>query len=394
MSAKEKNPFRPGNGIVPPFVAGREQVLESFSSLLDENSRGLPRNLILYGLRGTGKTVMLQLFRTVCEEKGWLFAEREFNERFRDEEFFAEAFLKDVTNLASQVSLRKRLKEMGKKVGDTIKPEEVEVLGVKYKPFYKSEHVLLEDHLKDSLVDNWKVIDESSSKNKGLVFLYDEFHSVRDCAPNFPLASLLGAMAYAQRKGCKYILVIAGLPNIRGYLKEAKTYVERMFAFSELGNLPKVDARRAIEEPLSASGIKFDDDVLEAIANETRGYPYFLQFYCYYLVEKLDKFSITLSDYRAVHEEILSQLDRSFFEDRFDQASDAEQQILLSMAKAGEEDVKTSEICKRVKQDYQTAIVTLNRLLDKNFIYKTRKGRYSFALPLFRDFLLRKLSRT
>ncbi|MGO8806544.1 MAG: ATP-binding protein [Candidatus Bathyarchaeia archaeon] len=101
MSAKEKNPFRPGNGIVPPFVAGREQVLESFSSLLDENSRGLPRNLILYGLRGTGKTVMLQLFRTVCEEKGWLFAEREFNERFRDEEFFAEAFLKDVTNLAS-----------------------------------------------------------------------------------------------------------------------------------------------------------------------------------------------------------------------------------------------------------------------------------------------------
>src|SRR5208337_5334304 len=133
---------------------------------------------------------------------------------------------------------------------------------------------------------------------------------------------------------------------------------------------------------------------LEVIVNETRGYPYFLQFYCYYLIEKLNKFTITLSDYQGIHEEILTQLDKSFFEDRFDQASELEQKILLSMAKAGEEDVKTSEICKRIKQDYQTIIVSLNRLLDKNIIYKSRKGRYNFALPLFRDFLLRKLSRT
>lgn len=394
MSARDKNPFRPGNGIVPPFVAGRDQVFELFSSLLDENARGLPRNLILYGLRGTGKTVMLQLFKTMCEEKGWLFAEREFNERFRDEEFFAEAFLRDLTNSVSQVSLRKRVKELGKKVGEAIKPEEVEVLGVKYKPFYRSERILLEDYLKDSLVANWKVINESSAKNKGLVFLYDEFHAVRDYAPNFPLASLLGAMAHAQRQKCRYILVLAGLPNMRVYLKEAKTYVERMFTFSELGNLPPVDAQRAIEEPLAASSIRFEDQALEAIVRETRGYPYFLQFYCYYLIEKVNKFTITLSDYQGIHEAILTQLDKSFFENRFDQASDVEQKILLSMAKAGEEDVKTSEICNRIKQDYQTIIVSLNRLLDKNIVYRTRKGRYSFALPLFRDFLLRKLSRT
>ena len=392
LSAKNRNPFRPGNGIVPPFVAGRDNVLRSFRQILDENSRGLPRNLILYGLRGTGKTVMLQLFKEICEEEGWLYVEREFNERFRDEEKFAEAFLRDLTNSASRVSLKKRVKEVGKKLGSSIKPEEVEAFGVKYKPFYKSEGTLLEDHLKESLIDDWNVI--GKSQRKGLVFLYDEFHSIRDAEPNFPLASLLGAMAHAQRHGCRYVLVFAGLPNMRGYLKEAKTYVERMFAYIELGNLAPTEARRAIVDPLDVAQIRFEDDVVRTIVGETHGYPYFLQFYCYDLIERLNKNVIDATDYDRTHAEILSLLDKSFFEDRFEQVSGAEQEILFAMARAGEENIKTSEIGRRAHMDYQSMLVSLNRLVDKNVIYKTRKGRYSFALPLFREFLLRKLNRT
>ena len=127
------------------------------------------------------------------------------------------------------------------------------------------------------------------------------------------------------------------------------------------------------------------------LPNETRGYPYFIQFYCYYLIEKLNKRDIKLPDYQRVHAEILGQLDRSFFEDRFEQTSEAEREVLFSMAKTGEQNVKTSEIRAKIRrqQDYQTMISSLERLIDKNIIYKARKGRYSFALPLFREFLLR-----
>jgi len=394
MSVRERNPFRPGNGIVPPVLAGRDAALNSFARLLDENLRGLPRNLMLYGLRGTGKTVLLQVFRQICEEKGWLLVEREFNERYRDEEVFAEALLQDLTAAASRISLVKRAKQVGKEVAELLKPEELEVLGVRYKPFYRSRKIPLEDHLKNHLVDNWKVFASAAEEVHGLVFLYDEFHTVRDVEPNFPLASLLGGLAHAQRTGCRYILVVSGLPNMKANMKEAKTYVERMFRFEEVGNLGPEDAKKAIEEPVVKARIAFDPRVIETLVKETQGYPYFLQFYGYYLIENLNRESVSVSDYEKVHTGMLKELDRSFFEDRFQQASDAEQDVLFAMARLGEQNVKTSDISRKCKQYYQTLMSSLNRLIDKNLIYKARKGRYSFALPLFRDFLLRKLSRS
>jgi len=394
VSVRDRNPFRPGNGIVPPVLAGRDAVLDSFARLLDENLRGLPRNLMLYGLRGTGKTVLLQVFRQICEEKGWLLMEREFNERYRDEEVFAEALLQDLTAAASRISLVKRAKRVGKEVAELLKPEELEVLGIRYKPFYRSRKIPLEDHLKNHLVDNWKVFARAADEVHGLVFLYDEFHTVRDIEPNFPLASLLGGLAHAQRTGCRYILVVSGLPNMKTNMKEAKTYVERMFRFEEVGNLGSEDAKKAIEEPIAKAEIAFDPEVIEAILRETRGYPYFLQFYGYYLIENLNRESVRFSDYEKVHSGMLEELDRSFFEDRFEQASDAEQDVLLAIARLEEQNVKTSDISRKCKQDYQTLMSILNRLIDKNLIYKARKGKYSFALPLFRDFLLRKLSKS
>lgn len=375
-------------------MAGRDAALGSFARLLDENLRGLPRNLMLYGLRGTGKTVLLQVFRQICEQKGWLLVEREFNERYRDEEVFAEALLQDLTAAASRISLVKRAARVGKEVAELLKPEELEVLGIRYKPFYRSRKIPLEDHLKNHLVDNWKVFARAADEVHGLVFLYDEFHTIRDIEPNFPLASLLGGLAIAQRTGCRYILVVSGLPNMKTNMKEAKTYVERMFRFEEVGNLGPEDTKKAIEEPTVKAGIAFDPKVIEAIVRETRGYPYFLQFYGYYLVENLNRESVRISDYEKVHTGMLEELDRSFFEDRFEQASDAEQDVLFAIARLGEQNVKTSDISRKCKQDYQTLMSSLNRLIDKNLIYKARKGRYSFALPLFRDFLLRKLSKS
>jgi hypothetical protein len=396
QTPRERNPFKPGNGIIPPFVAGREKVFESFRSLLDGNVRGLPKNMILAGLRGTGKTVVLELFKQVCDEKKWIFVEREFSERFRDEEVFAEAILKDITKAATEVSLKKRFAEFGKRVGQVIKPEEIEAFGVKYKPFYKRDRVLLDDHLKENLINNWKEFKPDSGYN-GAVFLYDEFHTVRDTPPNFPLKSYLGAIAYAQRNKCRYVIVLAGLPNMKTYLEEAKTYVERMFEFPEIGNLPEPEAREAIEQPLFAVGIKFEEDVIRKILEETGGYPYFIQFYCYELINRLNKSTINFDDYNGIHKEIVELLDQSFFEGRFEKASDFEQDVLFAMVKTKKDTMRTSDIFSKLSRkhrDYQTTISALEQLMGKNLIYRPKKGRYSFALPLFRNFLTRKLSET
>lgn len=245
------NPFVPGNGIEPRYLAGRDEYIESFTGSLQSFEQGLPRNTVLSGLRGTGKTVLLRRFKLVAESRDWLTVEREFNARFSDENAFAEAMVKDVVTKATDVSLAAKLKKLGKRVVDTIKPEELDVYGITYKPFYKeARKELLEDYLKEILVKNWDVFKKSG--HKGLLLLYDEFHTVKDRKgqKSFPLASLLGALSYAQRNGCNYYLCASGLPIIKSNLKEAKTYTERMFEFRELDNLDAQEASKAIAKTL------------------------------------------------------------------------------------------------------------------------------------------------
>jgi hypothetical protein len=142
------NPFRPGNGIEPKYLAGRQEYIESFEKSLKTYESGLPRNTVLSGLRGTGKTVLLKHFKILAESRGWLTIEREFGERFSDEGAFAEAVANDIVSKASEISLVKKIKESGKKIFNFAKPAELGGYGVTYKPFYKSKKQLLDDYLR------------------------------------------------------------------------------------------------------------------------------------------------------------------------------------------------------------------------------------------------------
>lgn len=117
------NPFRPGNGIEPKYLAGRQEYIDSFQKSLVSAENGLPRNTVLSGLRGTGKTVLLKHFKIIAESRGWITAEREFGERFSEEGSFAEALATDVVSSASEISISKKIKESGKKMLDCTKPE-------------------------------------------------------------------------------------------------------------------------------------------------------------------------------------------------------------------------------------------------------------------------------
>ncbi len=239
------------------------------------------------------------------------------------------------------------------------------------------------------LVSNWGVFRDSG--RKGALLLYDEMYNLRDSRENnqYALSSFLEALSYAQRKGCNYCLCACGLPALKANLKTAKTYSERMFLFQEVGNLSREDSIKALTEPLKGSHFSLEGNLPAAIASETAGYPYFIQFYGHYLTENCGNKKILPSDFIRIKHRLITSLDKSFFEDRFNLASDSEKKILLAMAKAGKGEVSTFQISQSSKVGYGTLIQLLIRLSNKGLIYKVRKGKYDFAIPLFRDYLLR-----
>ena len=383
------NPFRPGNGIEPKYLAGRQEYIESFEKSLKSYESGLPRNTVLSGLRGTGKTVLLKHFKIVAEARGWITVEREFGERFSDEGAFAEAIANDIVSKASEISLAKKIKESGKRILDFAKPEELSGYGITYKPFYKTKKQLLDDYLKDLLIKNWNVFEKSG--HRGVAFLYDEFHTVRDRRDTraFPLGSLLSALSIAQRNRCNYYLCLSGLPIIKSNLKRAKTYTERMFDFREVGNLSSEEAKEAISKTLGGSDHEFEAPLIERIVDETRGYPYFLQFYGYFAIENATKRKVSLNDFLSMKPKLIGELDASFFEGRFNAASSREKAVLEAIAKIGEADVETNQIIRTSKIEHGTLMQLLIRLVDKGLLYRSSRGKYSFTLPLFREYLLR-----
>jgi len=379
------NPFRPGNGIIPPYLAGREKGTLWFENSL-ESALSLPQNLVLSGIRGTGKTVLLRKFEEICTKKKWLFVRREFNSKLNQEGEFLNALLTDIITKTKGVSLAKRLKKpvIGFKKDNTDNTEEdiIYILTQKYKG-------PLGDKLEAILEDVYEPI--SKAEYNGLVLLYDEFHFIEDgkIGNNFPLSLLLESFSHAQQKGLMYYLVLSGLPPLFPNMVKSKTYAERMFSVKNIGNLSREASQKAIRLPLKESKITFTDELINTIVKETQGYPYFLQFYPYYLIQNIPKKKIGLIEFNEMYPLILKELDGSFFSGRFNRASDGEQKILFEMAKLAPE-IRFSELREKTKIDKNYLNQIMISLIEKRLIFRIGRGKYNFTLPLFEKFLLRK----
>lgn len=382
---KRDNPFRPGNGIMPPYLAGRENEIFWFENSL-ESALSLPQNLVLLGIRGTGKTVLLRKFEDICSQKRWLFARREFNNKLNQEGEFLNALLTDIITKTKGISLAKRLKKpvIGFREGykEDIEGDFISILIQKYKG-------PLGDRLEAILTDVYEAI--IKAEYNGLVLLYDEFHFIEDSkiSDNFPLSLLLESFSHVQQEGLRYYLVLSGLPPLFPNLVKAKTYAERMFSVKSLGNLPKEASQEAIGLPLKKSNITFTDELINTIIEETQGYPYFLQFYPYHLIQNIPKKRIGSKEFNEMSPLLLKELDESFFSGRFNRASESEQKILLEMAKLGSE-IKFSELREKTEIDKNYLNQILISLIEKGLIYRVSRGKYRFTLPLFEKFLIRK----
>ena len=379
------NPFRPGNGIMPPYLAGRESEIFWFENSLT-SALSLPQNLVLSGIRGTGKTVLLRIFENICTKKKWLFVRREFNNKLNQEGEFLNALLTDIVAKTKGVSLVKKLRKpligFKERYKEGIDGDIISILIQKYKG-------PLGDRLEAILRDVYNAILEAGYN--GLVLLYDEFHFIEDgkVNDNYPLSLLLESLSHVQQEGLRYYLVLSGLPPLFPNLVKAKTYAERMFSVKNIGNLSKDASFKAIKLPLEDAGINFTDELINTIVEEAQGYPYFLQFYPYYLIQNIPKKRITLKDFKEMYPLLLKELDESFFMGRFNRASDGEQKILFEMAKLGSE-IKFSELREKAKIDKNYLNQILISLIEKGLIFRIGRGKYKFTLPLFEKFLLRK----
>jgi hypothetical protein len=397
-----KNPFRPGAGHMPPFLAGRKKEQDEFKDLLKQDV--VLKNLVLTGLRGIGKTVLLETFKPVAIQMGWLWAGTDLSESTSiSETNLAIRLLTDLSVVTSSIVV-----SVSERAGTGFAGRPIEVpTALNYQTLaaiYEHTPGLVADKLKGVLEFVWPYI--RMAGKHGIVFAYDEAQNLADhsAKDQFPLSLLLDVFQSVQRKGICYMLALTGLPTLFPKLVEARTYSERMFHVVFLDPLSKEETKVAVCKPIEEEDcIGFDEDSLTTVWHQTRGYPYFIQYVC------REIFDIWVQALNADQPppvvpvgEITLKLDTDFFAGRWAKATDRQRQLLwvVSLLENCEEEFTVQEVVasasnKGLKKPFTSSHVNqmLGSLSEVGLVYKNRHGKYSFAVPLLADFIRRQAER-
>lgn len=271
------NPFRPGNGVPPPYLAGRDRLLSTFEDWLLEVPP-LHANWALTGLRGTSKTVLLGEFATRAERAGWLTLQRELGDRHRDDIRLAEAIAEDCAALIGRADAIAAVRQAIESGARWLRPRRISIGEVSVDPSYASQARAPANLMRTALAQPDSVL--SHAERPGAILLYDEAHLLADDRgrERFPLSGLLAALGAVQRQRPRVRTVVCGLPTLSLNLKRARTYAERMFRHAVVGNLELDAAEEALAIPLAGTRRSFGLSLIGEICEQTAGYPYFLQF--------------------------------------------------------------------------------------------------------------------
>ena len=411
------NPFRPGAGHRPPHLAGREPEMQEFQRLLTQET--ILENMILTGLRGVGKTVLLDALKPVAIRERWLWIGTDLSESSSvSEETMAIRLMTDLSVVTSSLVVE-RSEEL---IGFTGKTKLERTLNFHtLTNIFNNTPGLVADKLKNVLEIVWRAL--SAHGARGLIFAYDEAQNLADQAQKeqYPLSLLLDVFQSLQRKEMRFMLVLAGLPTLFPKLVEARTYAERMFHVVFLDRLGGEACREAILKPIEAADcpLKLKEKTVRTIIELSGGYPYFVQFVC---KEVYDAFIQQLDSGRDVFvpvEEIVHKLDSDFFAGRWNRATDRQRELLSIIAKlpncdtefsvqevvgmsqkeaaeqalavAAAEEV-TGASAAAAPRPFSASQVSqmLASLGNAGLVYKNRHGKYSFAVPLLGQFIARQ----
>lgn len=391
------NPYRPGAGHMPPYLAGRKAERKEFERILEQET--ILENMVLTGLRGVGKTVFLETLKPLAIQSGWRWVGTDLSESASlTEEHIAIRLLADLSTLTSSIVVSKEAKH---DLGFSAGAREDVMLDYEYLlSLFSSTPGLTADKLKAVLEYVWPHL--KNAKNfKGVIFTYDEAQNLSDHADKeqYPLSLLLEVFQSIQKKDIPYMLLLTGLPTLFPKLVDARTFAERMFHVVTLGRLTDEESEKAIREPVKNAPISYMEESVPLIVKTAKGYPYFIQFICR---ETYDIFIQQAQETGASSHvpmgSILAKLDADFFDGRWARATDRQRELLrvVSTLSNCNEEFSIQEIAERSKATLEKPFSNshinqmLASLIKAGLIYKNRFGRYSFAVPLMGEFIRRQ----
>jgi hypothetical protein len=382
-----RNPFAPGAGARPPELAGRESIIEAANVAMQRIRSGRQeKSQMLLGLRGVGKTVLLNRLAQLAEDMGSIVVPLEAPEGQRLAAFLAPA-LKSVLLRLSRVAQARELAQRGlgalRGFASAFKVSIGEIeLSISPEPIADSGN--LEIDLPELMGSVGRA---AQAANTSVVILLDEVQYLSE----EDLRGLIVAMHRIAQRGWPVILFGAGLPQVAALAGEAKSYAERLFDYPEVGPLPPAAARSALLDPIVEEGESISEDALNRILSITEGYPYFLQEWGKHSWNTAGKSPITADDVEMASSLATVALDRSFFRVRFDRLTPREQDYLRAMAALGPGPHRSGDIADALGIKVQQAGPLRNGLIKKGMIWSPAHGQTAFTVPMFDAFMIRAI---
>ena len=380
------SPYTPGAGAMPRYLAGRESMLEEADKILEAVAMGYPQKpVIYYGLRGVGKTVLLNAIEEKAEELDILYAHIEIAEK--------RSFIVQIANASKKIIHRMSVIESVKDLGHkalgilqafqvTYNPEEQTfTAGIAEPSMYVSSGVLSDD-----LTEMFVAMGRMAAKAKrAICFFVDEIQYMK---PN-EMEALINALHRVNQLRLPITIYGAGLPKILKILGEVKFYSERLFQYIEVAELSDHAATDAIVKPATELGVQYEEEAVEEIKEWSKGYPFFIQELCNTIWEEIESEIIKKSDVERVIPVFLDKLDKGFFKIRYDRCTKKEHDFLFAMVRCGSLPCTISNVAKILGKRVSSISPTRAQLISKGIIYSTGHGEIDFTVPQFDRYLKR-----
>ena len=382
------NPFAPGAGTPPPELAGRDALLESVRIAAERTRRLLAaRSVLLLGLRGVGKTVLLDRVHDEAQRAGLATVMIEATDRSALPALLAA----ELHGVLLRMSRQQRIRDVASRALRVLAGF-VSALKVKYGDVELGIEAPVEPGVADSgdleldLVALFEALGAAASASgTALIVIVDEMQYV----PETELAALSAALHRAAQRRLPILLAAAGLPQLRAQVAEAKTYAERLFEFREVGPLDAKASAEAIAKPIRAHDADIAPDALQTIVDETQGYPYFLQEWGKHAWDVAESSPIDAGDVARASTEVAASLDGGFFRARFDRLTPAQKRYLRAMAELGPGPHRSGEIAGVLGRKVTSLGPTRAQLIAKGMVWSAARGDTAFTVPSFDRFMRR-----
>lgn len=385
-----RNPFSPGAGTPPPELAGRSALINRIRILLTRVREGRPgKSTLLVGLRGVGKTVLLNELENLAVQTGYKTILVEAHENKSLTALLAPPLRKLLLSLDRMENVSNKVRRSLRVLKGFANGVKVTVgdisIGLDVEPELGTAD---SGDLEADLPELFMAVAEAAQDRKiPVAILLDEIQylSAKE------LSALIMAMHKMAQKQLPLVLIGAGLPVLPGLAGESKSYAERLFDFPDIGPLTQEEARQALREPAQNEGADFTDEALDEIVRLTQGYPYFLQEWGYQAWNYAPQSPIQFADVQRATSRVIERLDANFFRVRFDRLTPREKDYLRALAELGAEPQRSGDVAAMLGVKVQTVAPLRDSLMKKGMIYSPAHGDTAFTVPLFDKFMKRAM---